>query len=76
MSPTTKPKSWQLNLRMNDDWYTEKITQLCQRTGLKRTEVARDLLEAAIRQCFPNETPDNPPRVQRYENLMTIYNQS
>tara|TARA_Y100001937_G_C7057340_1_gene302056 strand:- start:136 stop:363 length:228 start_codon:yes stop_codon:yes gene_type:complete len=72
MSSPTKPKAWQLNFRMKDDWYTEKIIQLCQRTGMKRTELARDLLEAAIRQCFPNETPENAPR----ENLMNIYNQS
>ena len=70
----TKPQ--QLNIRLNQRWYIDKIDDLAERTNRSRIQVARSLLMAAIETCYPDEGPiltveDGP----QFEDLMDIYNQ-
>lgn len=61
----------QFNIRLSDQWYVDKLNDLSERTGLTRINVARQLLTAAIEDCYPEEEPDIDPE---HENLMDIYN--
>ena len=70
----TKPQ--QLNIRLNQRWYIDKIDDLAERTNRSRIQVARSLLMAAIENCYPDEGPIiTEEDVPKFENLMDIYNQ-
>ena len=71
----TKPQ--QLNIRLNQRWYIDKIDHLAERTGRNRIDVARSLLMAAVENCYPNEGPIiTAEDIPKFEDLMDIYNQA
>ena len=69
-------KPQQLNIRLNQRWYIDKIDDLAERTNRSRIQVARSLLMAAIETCYPDEGPIiTAEDIPKFEDLMDIYNQ-
>jgi hypothetical protein len=71
-----KTQPQQLNIRLIQRWYVDKLDNLAERTGRNRIDVARSLLMAAIETCYPEEGPIiTTEDVPKFEDLTDIYNQ-
>lgn len=70
----TKLHKQQLNIRLSQRWYIDKLDDLAERTGRSRIDVARSLLMAAVETCYPEEGPIiTVEDVPKFEDLMDIY---
>ena len=60
----------QFNIRLSDRWYIDKLGDLSERTGLRRINVAKQLLMHAIEECYPDEEPND---TDLKEDISDIY---